>query len=98
MTELKLVVLAAFTMMLVEQPACDGPKPYNDIVLKCLCLPYYEGITFICFDSRPHRRCQSSYYQVNTLLLIVVLCDFANSLASVSCPYIIRHCRTLFTH
>lgn len=70
MTELKLDGLATFTMMLVEQPACDGPKPYNDVVVKCLCLPYYDGIAFICFDSRPHWRCQSSYYYVSTLLFV----------------------------
>lgn len=53
MTESKLVGLAAFTMMLVEQPTSNGPKPYNDMVLKCLYLPYYEGITLVTFDSRP---------------------------------------------
>lgn len=41
--ESKLVGLAAFTMILVEQPVYDGPKPYNDMVLKCLYLPFIRG-------------------------------------------------------
>lgn len=53
MTESKLVGLAAFTMILVEQPTYDSSKPYNDMVLKCLYLPYYEGFTFVGFDSHP---------------------------------------------
>lgn len=94
MTESKLVGLAAFTMMLVEQPTYDEPKPYNDMVLKCLYLPYYEGIIFVHFDSRPGRSCQGCYYQVTTLLLIAVLCNFANSLASVFCS-VITHCTVI---